>query len=100
MTLLYFRARVFFYQFMVNTWSIALNDDGKNENKDFFYREGWLCIKPGCEDEGTGLFSTMHGRLKPQEGPDIQICVCFCVCVCDTDLKQMCSHITMHIIIF
>lgn len=57
-----------------------------NENKDFFYREGWLCIRHGFEDEGVGLLSTMLGRLKPQERPDIQVYVCVCVIA----TKQMC----------
>lgn len=60
--------------------SRARGEVDTDANKDFFHGERWLCIEPGCEDEGVGLFSNMHGRLKPQRRTDIQDCVCVCLC--------------------
>ena len=43
-----------------------------------------------------GLFSTMHGRLKPQGARHPSVCVCVCV---SKWTKNRCAHITMLILL-
>lgn len=87
-------------QFVVNTWSAGLDDEMVKWKQRLLLQRGMVMHKAWLWSPMRGVIFSHAWQAETSGGawqPSVCLYVCVCVCVYETDTKQMCSDIPLHI---